>query len=137
MRCFNCNRDIPDTAKICAHCETPVVEAPTADEMAAAREMLERLPPDVMAELEQTIRESDTADDFINRIFVGECPKCAGTHTGDCENDPEIGELLVGRCYDCGQLWCTECLRLLQPQAAFCECWDEEPTEDEDEEDES
>ena len=64
--------------------------------------------------------------------FVGACPKCEGTNTGDCENDPEIDELLVGRCYDCGQLWCTECLRLLEPQAAYCECWDEEESLEED-----
>jgi hypothetical protein len=132
MRCFNCNREIPDTAKICGHCEAPVMEAPTAEEMEAARALLEQLPPDVAAELEQTVRDSATADDFINRIFVGDCPKCDSTNTGNCEDDPEIAELLVGRCYECGQLWCTECLQLLEAKAPFCECWDEEePTEDE------
>jgi hypothetical protein len=132
MRCLNCNRDIPNNAKICAHCEAPVMPAPSAEEMEAARALLEQLPPDVAAELERTVLDSDTADDFINRIFVGACPKCEGTNTGDCENDPEIGELLVGRCYDCGQLWCTECLQLLETRAPFCACWDEEePSETE------
>jgi hypothetical protein len=33
MHCWNCHRAIPDTAKMCAHCEAPVMEEPTADEL--------------------------------------------------------------------------------------------------------
>ena len=40
MRCLNCHHDIPDTAKICAHCEAPVMEEPTEEEMEAARALL-------------------------------------------------------------------------------------------------
>ena len=94
--------------------------------MEAARDLLERLPPDVLAEMHQLVLDSNTADEFVERVFVGDCPKCGSTDTGDCEDDPEINELLVGRCYECGQLWCTECLRLLSPQVALCPCWDEE-----------
>jgi hypothetical protein len=139
MRCLNCKREIPNTAKICMHCEAPVMEGPTEDELAAARDLLEQLPPDVFADLQRTVNDSATAEEFVNSIFVGDCPKCHSTSTGDCENDPEIGELLVGRCYDCGQLWCTECLALLTPEAPACPCWDEDlPDEDEidDEDDE-
>ena len=54
------------------------------------------------------------------------CPKCGSHDTGNCGNDPEINDLMVGRCYDCGQLFCTECGRLLEPQSASCDCWDDD-----------
>src|SRR5690349_7447779 len=85
MRCLNCNRDIPDTAKICGHCETLVVEPPTEEEMEAARAFLEQLPPDAAAELQQALLDSDTAEEFADRILVGNCPKCDGVNTGNCE----------------------------------------------------
>lgn len=126
MRCWNCNRKMPKDAKICAHCESPAMPKPTSEEMQAARALLEQLPPEQADELLKTMLESDTADEFVNRIFVGDCPKCESSNTGDCENDPEIGELLVGRCYDCGQLFCTECSRFLDPKAVVCECLSED-----------
>jgi hypothetical protein len=126
MRCLNCNRELPETAKICAHCEAPVMEEPTAEEMEAARALLEQLTPEAAAELQQVFLDSDTADEFVDRIFVGNCPKCDSENTGNCENDPEIDNLLVGRCYDCGQLFCTECCRLLDAKASVCDCLDDE-----------
>ncbi len=137
MRCPNCKRPIPETAKICAHCEMPVSAEPTREEMDAAKEFLDQLPPDALAELHQVFAGSESADDFANRILVGECPKCGSENTGDCEEDPEIDEMLVGRCYDCGQLWCTECRRALKAKDAICECWeDDEELIDEDDDDE-
>ena len=136
MQCPNCKREIPETAKVCKHCEAAVVPEPTREEMNAARAFLEQLPPDTLAELQQMFDESETAEQFANRIMVGECPKCKSQNTGDCEDDPEINELLVGRCFDCGQLWCTECRRLLKPEAAFCECWEDDEDLDDDDEDE-
>ena len=136
MRCWNCNREILETAKACSHCEAPVMPEPTTEEIEAASALLQQMPPEAAAELEKAILDSDTAEDFVNRIFVGSCPKCGSDNTGDCENDPEIDELLVGRCFDCGQLWCTECERLLDPKAAVCECWDDEDFLPPDEEDE-
>ena len=126
MRCWNCGKDIPDTAKICGFCEAEVKDEPTEEEQRIVGELLGEMPPEVLEELRATFVENETAKEFVNRIFVGDCPRCGSTETGDCENDPEIGELLVGRCYQCGQLWCTECLRLLKPDAPQCECWDED-----------
>ena len=126
MRCWNCGKTIPDKAKACRFCEAAVQPEPTDEEQAVAREMLDQMDPEAMQELQAALGESETAEEFVNRIFVGDCPKCGSTETGDCENDPEIGELLVGRCYQCGQLWCTECLQLLKPDAPHCECWDED-----------
>jgi len=126
MRCWNCNHELPPGAKFCSFCEAPAEPAPAPEELDAASAALAQLPPEVMSDLRQAILESSTADEFVNRIFVGDCPQCGSSDTGNCESDPEINELLVGRCYDCGQLFCTECGRLLKPEAASCECWDEE-----------
>jgi len=126
MKCWNCNRKLPTGAKVCSFCEAPVEEEPPAEAIEAVRELLNQMPPDLMTELQRAVAESETAEEFADRIFVGDCPKCGSDDTGNCENDPEINDLLVGRCYECGQLFCTECGKLLEPKAATCECLDEE-----------
>lgn len=134
MRCLNCNRTLPKNAKACVYCEA-LVEEPSAEEMEMARAVIEQLSPEALAELERVMMNSDTAEEFVNQIFVGPCPKCQSAQTGDCEDDQEIGDLLVGRCYECGQLWCTECGKLLTLQNTTCACWDEVPEELQNEED--
>jgi hypothetical protein len=126
MRCWNCRKKIPDTAKVCQFCEAAVRDMPTEEEEAVARGLLEQLPPEALNELLSAFEVSNTAEEFADRIFVGDCPRCGSEQTGNCEADPEIGELLVGRCYHCGQLWCTECGRLLEPGSPSCECWEED-----------
>ena len=126
MECANCGKDIPDGARMCRFCEARVEPEPTPEEMRAVGEILEQMDPQTREELQDAFRRSSTADEFVNRIFVGDCPNCASENTGDCEDDPEIDNLLVGRCFDCGQLWCTLCDRLLDKARPYCECWDEE-----------
>lgn len=126
MRCWNCGGDMPKKAKICPNCESPAMPPPSDEEMAMAATLLEQMSPEALAQLQQTFMESDTADDFVNRIFVGSCPKCDSENTDNCENDPDINDLLVGRCFDCGQLWCTECEKLLKPGATVCDCLEDE-----------
>ena len=126
MRCWNCGKNIPDTAKVCRFCEAAVEDEPTELDKDVVRDILGQMPPDALNELRAAFENSETADDFADRIFVGDCPKCGSEDTGNCEADPEIEELLVGRCYHCGQLWCTECRRLLERNAPSCECWEEE-----------
>ncbi len=82
------------------------------------------MPPEVLAELGEAMRQSAGAEEFANRILVGPCPNCGSEQTGDCEADPEINDLLVGRCYECGQLWCTECGNALTRKNLQCDCWD-------------
>lgn len=129
MKCANCGKDIPDGAKMCQFCEARVEPEPTPEEVQVVGEILEQMDPRTHRELEDAFRRSNTADEFVNRIFVGDCPNCAGENTGDCEDDPEIDNILVGRCFDCGQLWCTMCDRLLDKTHPYCECWDEEEQE--------
>jgi len=127
MRCWNCHRELPENAKVCPRCEADAGPGPSQEEMDMAQAMLEQMSPEALAELHQAIQECDTAEEFVDRIMVGDCPTCGSSKTSHCENDPEINELLVGRCYACGQLFCTECEKLLKLGATTCECWDEEP----------
>jgi hypothetical protein len=126
MRCWNCGHKVTKKAKVCGHCEADLTEAPSAEEEAAVMELLEQMPQDVLAELGKAMGESSTAEEFANLIMVGPCPKCGGEETGDCEEDPEINDLLVGRCYECGQLWCTECGKELTRKNPHCDCLDED-----------
>jgi hypothetical protein len=84
------------------------------------------MPPETLAELGEAMNDSASAEEFANRIMVGPCPSCGSEQTANCEEDPEINEPLVGRCYDCGQLWCTECGKALERKAFQCACWDED-----------
>jgi hypothetical protein len=125
MRCWNCGHKVRKKARVCGHCEADLTKAPTPEEEAAVIELLEQMPPDVLAQMVATVSESDSAEEFANRIMVGECPSCGSDQTGDCDADPEIDNILVGRCYQCGQLWCTECGNTLKPNNLHCDCWDE------------
>lgn len=114
------------------HCEAPVDEAPTQEEIDACRGIVEAMPPDLIEQFRQLIDQSKTAEEFTDRIMVGDCPKCGSSETGNCEKDPEIDDLLVGRCYECGQLFCTECLALLDAKKPHCDCLDDDASFDED-----
>lgn len=126
MKCWNCGKRIPDDAKICRFCEMAVADEPTEEEKVVVRGVLDQMPPEALDELRAALERSDTAEEFADRILVGDCPKCGSDDTGNCEADPEIGDLLVGRCFQCGQLWCTECGQLLKHDSPSCKCWDEE-----------
>jgi hypothetical protein len=125
MRCWNCGHTVSKKARICGHCEADLTEAPSAEEEAAVMELLGQMPPDVLAELGEAMSKCDSAEEFANLIMVGPCPSCGSEKTGDCDADPEINELLIGRCYDCGHLWCTECGNALTRKSLHCACWDE------------
>jgi hypothetical protein len=126
MQCWNCGKDIPEAAKACQFCEAPVEEQITSEEEQMARQVLDMMGPEAMDALQKAVAESSTAEEFVNRIMVGECPKCGSDETGDCDQDPEIENILVGRCFACGQLWCTECDRLLDKENPDCPCWEED-----------
>lgn len=126
MNCWNCRKKLPESAKACPFCEAAVEDEPTPEEVGAVQELLGMMPPEVLGELEALMASSESAEALVNRIFVGDCPKCQSSDTGDCEKDPEIDNLLVGRCYQCGHMWCTECEKSLDPTSPECPCWDEE-----------
>ena len=126
MQCWNCGQDIPDAAMICEFCEAVREAEPTEEEIEAVHEALEQRPPEVLEALQDAIHHSKTGEEFVNRIMVGECPGCGSEDTGDCEHDPEIDSVAVGRCFECGQLWCTVWDGLLEKDRSSCACWEED-----------
>jgi hypothetical protein len=124
--CWNCGQRIPAKAKACQFCEAEVARGNSEEDTRIVRDILEQMPQEALDQLQAAFDECGTAEEFANRIMVGECPRCGSPETGNCDSDPDIGELLVGRCYQCGQLWCTECGQLLDRNSPACECWDEE-----------
>ncbi len=69
------------------------------------------LPEKIRQDLLRAVKTSrtDTEEQFISEMMVGECPKCGGERTRDCEEIPEMLDNTVGLCLDCGYLWCLEC----------------------------
>ena len=122
MICWSCQQKIPDTAKRCPHCEAEAMEEPTADETTAVLESLAGMSPEVVNELCTALEQSETGEEFVNTIMVGDCPKCSSSKTGDCENDPDIEDPCVARCFECGQLWCADCGEFFTESAADHDC---------------
>lgn len=129
MKCWSCGRDVGDSVKFCSHCEAELAPEPTADEKAEAASVLAAMGPEAAQEFLDALNDSATGEEFVNRIMVGDCPRCGGSHTGDCEKDPEIEDPCVGRCFDCGLLWCLDCGEVFKdaPQSAAHDCpaWEE------------
>jgi hypothetical protein len=124
MKCGNCGRKIPRSAKACKYCEAPV-DTTSAAEQRIVKDLIEKMDPDTQQRLREMARSADTSDEFVRQIFVGDCPKCGSDSTGDAGNDPELDNVLIGRCYDCGYYWCTECGRELDKAGPDCPCWKE------------
>jgi hypothetical protein len=114
MDCWSCGRKIPDAATFCPYCEAHAEEEPTAEEKAVVADVLKGMGPDAIAELCNAFEQSKTGEEFVNRVMVGDCPKCGSSNTRDCENDLEIDDITVARCLACGQLWCPFCGELLK-----------------------
>ena len=126
QKCLNCGKTLPQSAKYCPYCEAPVEEPPSEEERAFILKMMAEMDPQTRQELKEAFDSSESAEELIKNIFVGSCPKCESSNTGDCDTDPEIENPLVGRCLDCGHHWCTECGRSLNLNKLECPCWDEE-----------
>ncbi len=98
--------------------------------------MLAGMSPELTDEIRDAFEKSTSGEDFGNRIMIGNCPTCGGSKTGDCEHDPEISDLCVARCFDCGQLWCPDCGELFKSTAGSaehdCPAWEDMDFDDED-----
>jgi len=126
MLCWSCQKQIPDAAEFCPHCEAQVEDEPTADEKAAVQQILSSMNPEMLCELRNVIERSATGDEFVNQIMIGDCPKCGSSQTGDCDKDPEIEDPTVARCFACGQMWCPDCGELFSGKPDHdCPVWDE------------
>jgi len=82
------------------------------------------LPKDVREKLVEAVGGSDATamEEFLSEMFIGDCPHCGSGATGDCAREPDIEDVTVGMCLDCGYLWCAECGRLVTWDLP-CEHW--------------
>ena len=127
MKCWNCGREIPETAKACQYCEASTeTEIGSPDRRAAAQEAFEQLSPDAQETLRESAKTCPTAEEFADRCLVGDCPGCGSSNTGDLEHDPEVKDICVARCFDCGFYWCLECGRELDKRDPHCSCFEED-----------
>jgi hypothetical protein len=128
MNCWSCHKEIPAAAEFCPHCEAEIEEEPSAETIAAVQNVLSSMSPELIAELDDAFEKSATGDEFVNRIMIGDCPQCGSSNTDNCENDPDVEDICLGRCLACGQLWCPDCGDLLNKDQAKnhdCPAWDE------------
>ena len=91
-------------------------------------QLLESIPPELVDQFQEIADATTSEDEFVNAIMVGPCPECDSDSTRDCENDPEIEDPTIGKCDNCGQLWCCDCDETFRTvQAANdheCPFWD-------------
>lgn len=113
------------------------MEEVSEEEKAAALDILAGMDPEAVRAILDAFENSASGEEFINQIMVGDCPKCGSSKTADCENDPEIADPCVVRCFDCGQLWCPDCGELFTDNFASHECpaWEDIDFDDEDPDD--
>ena len=127
MICWNCGAELPEGAERCAACEARV-ENVSPEELAQAEQLFRSLPAEAQEEIEAVFREAETGEEAIRQIFIGDCPNCGSENTQDCEADPDVEDITIARCLDCGQYWCPDCGELFaDAQSTDHECpfWDE------------
>jgi hypothetical protein len=125
--------EVPNGAVRCPHCEAEVEAEPTTEEIETVRSALAGLEPEIIGELHDAFEKSESGEDFVNRIMIGDCPACGSSSTGDCENDPDIDDVCVARCLSCGQLWCPDCGELFTNALSTkhdCPAWDDMDLDD-------
>lgn len=110
MKCWNCQKEIPDGAKSCSYCEKgqnrEAVEPKVLEE---ALEAINKAEPGIVDQLRTMAECYGTAEDFANAIFAGVCPACGSEKTETCEDVQGIENIMVGRCTECGKIFCTDC----------------------------
>lgn len=110
MKCWNCQKEIPDEAKSCSYCERRQDREPVDPE--AFKEALKSIntaEPGFVDQLRAIAERYETAEDFANAILSGDCPACGSEETETCEDVLGIENIMVGRCVECGKIFCTEC----------------------------
>lgn len=122
MKCANCRKRIPSDVTSCPHCNRPVIPPLSQQAHDEVRHIFERMPSEVRDNLMSAFFRSQMRDEFIAQVMVGPCPKCNSDATHDCEHDPDVLDICVGRCKSCGQLWCLECRRLFALGQRICVC---------------
>jgi len=127
--CWSCGTLIPPQAQRCPRCEAKVEEMPSPQERQAMLEMLEQAEPEMMEAFRELAAQCETGEDFVNMVMIGPCVACGSEATTHCEDDAVIDNAAIGRCKDCGQLFCPDCEALFEtPYLADqheCPVWEE------------
>ncbi|OGV83555.1 MAG: hypothetical protein A3K19_19805 [Lentisphaerae bacterium RIFOXYB12_FULL_65_16] len=122
MKCYNCRKQVPDGADFCKHCEADLRTQDDVPHEEVAR-VLAQMDPAVLAEMQHLAESCETAEEFVNAIFVGACPKCESENVGSFEEVVDVEDPTVARCFDCGHCWCTECDRPVEDPKVSCGHW--------------
>ena len=127
MQCWRCSKLIPKGAEKCKYCERLVVRGNDVEETReSVRDTCGSLPREVSGVLCELAQTCATSEEFVNLLMVDDCPSCGSPMTGDCEEDPQIEDICVGRCFECGHLWCLDCGRVFDEVKPICSCGDED-----------
>ena len=70
-----------------------------------------------------SFKNAKNEKDFFRIMMVGDCPKCGGENTRDCEDSP-LGDITVGFCLDCYIIWCLECGEIFKENQTICVHWE-------------
>ncbi len=98
-------------------------DALTHEDMQVAQQILDSMPPEVLAEFRRLAENCENEDEFTKEIFIGDCPKCGSSNVHDCDDTP-FGDITIGQCTDCGTLWCIECDTIFAKKQTVCGHWD-------------
>jgi len=111
MNCWNCGYVVEENTKVCRRCEADQTghEGVDPEALKDTASQLESIAPGAIEALRELAGQHGTAEDFANAILVGNCPECGSYKVGDCDDDPDYHNTFLGRCFACGNVWCTEC----------------------------
>lgn len=124
MICLNCGKEVPDKARSCKHCESKIDHDFPLKVEDLQKILLESgLTPEMLEEMGHEARKHNSAQEYANAIFVGTCPKCGSENVSDCDEMDGVEDVTVGRCFDCGLFWCTECGYQLKKGEKHCPHW--------------
>lgn len=84
-------------------------EEMSAEDTKMAMELMQAMDPEALSEMMQLAQQCNNAEEFANMILIGPCPHCDSENTTRCKEDPELEDAGIGRCKDCGRIWCCFC----------------------------
>jgi len=93
------------------------------EEEKAVEEACKLLSPEDLQSLFEEAKEAAPLDDFLNSVFVGDCPRCGSNKTMDGEGVPDLDDITVGLCRECGCMWCLECEQIFEKNQKGCRHW--------------
>jgi hypothetical protein len=95
--------------------EIPRIEETVSD-------ILKSLHRDVYDSLMDLLQKTESSDEYVRQIFIGDCPVCGSEKTSDCDELP-IEDITVGVCLKCFTFWCTECGTIFKKGQTVCDHW--------------